>query len=80
MGTCSFRVFVKVCEMLGLTQKKTGNRFLWEGIGKNGDYCQVSIHIHAAGRDIPNGTFNKMVKDLGFSSECEFFDFYNKTR
>lgn len=78
MGTCSFRVFIKVCQKMGLTKKKTGNRFVWEGIDLNGNYCQVSIHVHAEGRDIPNGTFNKMVKDLGFSGENDFFNFYNK--
>ncbi|WP_157872728.1 hypothetical protein [Desulfoscipio gibsoniae] len=77
MGTCSFRVFIKVCKKLGLQKRKMGNRFVWEGIDHKGQYRQVSIHIHAEGRDIPSGTFNKMVKDLGFESEEEFF-MYNK--
>lgn len=77
MGTCSFRVFVKVCKKMGLEKRETGSRFVWEGIDKNGNYRQVSVHVHAEGRDIPNGTFNKMVKDLGFKSEEEFFKFYD---
>jgi len=80
MGTCSFKIFVKVCKMIGLIQRKAGNRFMWEGIDRKGNYRQVSVHIHAEGRDIPNGTFNKMVKDLGFASEEEFFVFYNKNK
>ena len=66
--------------MLGLTQRKAGNRFLWEGIDRKGNYRQVSLHVHAEGRDIPNGTFNKMVKDLGFASEEDFFYFYHKNK
>lgn len=53
---------------------------MWEGIDRKGNYRQVSVHVHAEGRDIPNGTFNKMVKDLGFASEEEFFNFYNKNK
>ncbi|MTI83615.1 MAG: hypothetical protein FH756_06855 [Firmicutes bacterium] len=70
-----FRVFIKVCKKLGLQKRRMGNRFVWEGIDSHGQYRQVSIHIHAEGRDIPSGTFNKMVKDLGFSNEEEFFRF-----
>lgn len=29
-----------------------------EAYGYNGNYCQVSEHVHAEGRDIPSGTFN----------------------
>lgn len=77
MGTCSFRIFVQVCKKMGFEKKRTGNRFVWEGIDRQGNYRQVSVHVHAEGRDIPNGTFNKMVKDLGFAGEEDFFEFYN---
>lgn len=80
MGTCSFRVFIKVCKKLGLQRGKMGNRFVWEGIDPKGQYRQVSIQVHAEGRDIPSGTFNKMVKDLGFESEEEFFRFYKSNK
>jgi len=56
-----------------------GNRFVWEGIDPKGQYRQVSIHAHAQGRDIPSGTFNKMVKDLGFANEEEFYKFHKSS-
>ncbi|KJS14829.1 MAG: hypothetical protein VR69_16290 [Peptococcaceae bacterium BRH_c4b] len=75
MGTCSFRVFIMVCKKMGLVQRKTGNSFVWAGIDPQGEYRQVSIHVHVEGRDIPSGTFNKIVKDLGFANEEDFFKF-----
>ncbi|KKM09673.1 hypothetical protein SY88_17480 [Clostridiales bacterium PH28_bin88] len=80
MGTCSYRDFITVCTRLGLQQRQSGSRFVWEGVDPKGLYRQVSIHVHAQGRDIPSGTFNKMVKQLGFASEHEFYEFLRKHR
>jgi hypothetical protein len=81
MGTCSFQEFEEVCQRLGLTQFQAKKGMVWEGLDAAGNLLRVSIHRHAGGKDIPDGTFHSMIKDLGFSGEKDFRDFLqNKKR
>lgn len=70
MGTCSFRDFERVCPILGLWPGRTGT--VWEGIDPTGAYRRVAVHVHSKGRDIPTGTFHRMLRDIGLKDEEEF--------
>lgn len=80
MGTCSFRELREVCKRLGLTctPKKKGEE--WNGLDINGNYLSTILHEHAAGRDIPDGTFRTIVRQLGFANEQDFKDFLTNKR
>lgn len=81
MGTCSFREVREVCKRLGLTciQKKNGE--YWSGLDIDGNLLYTILHEHAGGRDIPDGTFRTIVRQLGFADEQDFKDFLsNKKR
>lgn len=73
----SFRELEKVCRALGLQCKQTKKGRLWTGI-INGNLVRISVHPHVEGDDIAGGTFHKYVKQLGFNSEKEYFDFLKK--
>lgn len=64
----------KVCKALGLKQKPTKSGYLWRGL-INSNMVRISVHKHSEGRDIPNGTMRTYVKQLGFKSEKEYFDY-----
>jgi hypothetical protein len=80
MGTCSFKDFEEVCGRLGLTKYQTKKGEIWEGLDTNGNLLRAAIHKHAGGKDIPNGTFHSMIKDLGFENEKDFKDFINNKK
>jgi hypothetical protein len=68
MATSSFRDLEMVCEALGLKVKGTKKGVIYTGTA-NGKYCRISIHLHSKGKDIPSGTYQSYVKDLGFESD-----------
>lgn len=70
MGTCSFRDFERVCRILGLKPTRGGT--VWEGTDPGGAYRRVAIHAHSKGKDIPTGTFHRMLWDIGLRDEAEF--------
>lgn len=81
MGTCSFREIREVCKRLGLSccPKKKGEE--WKGLDANGKLLSIILHEHAAGRDIPDGTFHTIIKQLCFTDEEDFKGFLtNKKR
>lgn len=47
---------------------------MWKGF-VNGQYVRIVIHDNYNGADIPNGLFRKYVKELGFNSPDDYFDF-----
>lgn len=73
----TYRELDMVCNALGLTKKTAKTGHIWKGI-INGDLVVIAIHIHATGRDIKSGLFNKYVKQLGFENEQEYFEFLKK--
>lgn len=75
MPTCSFRDLSLVCKALGLESCRGKKGLIWKGMGLNGQMVSISIHEHAGGRDVPDGTFLKYIKDLGFSNKHEFYDY-----
>jgi hypothetical protein len=77
LPTGSFRDLGLVCKALGLESfpGKKGTR--WKGIGLNGQMVDICIHQHAGGRDVPDGTFTKYIKDLGFKNAKAFYDYLN---
>lgn len=77
MATVSFRELISVCTSLGLRKRMTRICLIYEGYIK-GRYCRIIMHIHSEGRDIPNGTFHRYVRDLGFNNENDFFQFLHK--
>jgi len=72
--TAIFRHLEQVCKVLGLKCKEIKKGCLWTGI-IDGRLVRIPIHLHCEGRDIASGTFNKNVKDLGFSSAEGFWDY-----
>lgn len=64
----------KVCSSLGLQMKKCKKGHMWKGF-VNGQYVRIVIHDNCNGADIPNGLFRKYVKELGFNSPDDYFDF-----
>ena len=75
--TSKFIDLDKVCSALGLQWKLASNGHMWKGfIGSN--HVRIVIHDKALGRDIPNGTFHKYVKELGFANEQVFFEYLEK--
>ncbi len=75
VATDTFRNLEKVCLSLGLAKKACKNGLIYSGIGYNGEYSKIIIHKHAGGRNIPTGLFNRYVKDLGFQSTDDYFNF-----
>ena len=75
MGSCSFRDFEEVCKRLGLIRYEKTKGSLWEGIDTSGNYLSCMVHTHAGGRDIKDGTFHSMIKQLGFKDERDFKSF-----
>lgn len=68
-----------VCKALGLTSEQRKKGHMWTGITSIGtEPVRIMIHDKAGGRDIPDGTFNSYVKELGFKNSQEFFDYLNK--
>ena len=47
---------------------------LWKGFVK-GEFVRIMIHKHSGGKDVPTGTFNCYVKELGFSTVQEYNEF-----
>ena len=80
MGTSSFRDFEEVCRRLGLIKTITKKGETWDGLDNSGNYLRVSIHKHAGGKDIPTGTFRRMIRDLDFNDENDFRDFWNNKK
>ena len=74
--TTTFANLRKVCKAKGLEMKKTKKSEMWKGIIDN-EYRTISIHAHAEGRDVPTGTFNAYIKELGFETAAEFTNFLN---
>lgn len=72
--TATFRHLEQVCRALGLKCKEIKKGRLWTGI-IDGQLVRIPIHPHCDGRDIATGTFNKYVKNLGFSSAEDFWDY-----
>lgn len=79
MPTCSFRDLARVCKALGLEQRRSRKGTVWSGISLLSDapINPISIHARAGGRDIPDGTLRKYVKELGFKSLQQFRDYLN---
>lgn len=74
--TTSFKELEEICKAKGLTLNARGNVRLWKG-NIDGRYARVCLHVHAFGRDIPNGTLNQYVKELGFNNLNELKEFYD---
>ena len=73
--TVSFKDLEKVCASLGLTKTRSKKGCIWKGF-INGKYVRVSVHDKAGGRDIPDGTFRKYVRKLGFESAQDFLNYF----
>ena len=80
MPTCSFRDLARVCAALGLESRKARNGTLWKGISPltNAPIDPICLHEHTGGRDVPDGTLRKYLKELGFKSFEEFRDYLNR--
>lgn len=79
MPTCSFRDLAKVCQALGFTATQGKKGVIWKGISPlNKLPITICIHEHTGGRDIPTGTFNSYLKQLGFKNFDEFNDYLRK--
>lgn len=78
MATSSFKDFEKVCKALGLNAREGKNSTTYTGTGYDGSLVRTSVHTHAAGRDIPTGTFRKCIKDIGFKNTDEYYEFLAK--
>lgn len=79
MPTGSFRDLSRICQALGLepVQKKKGTG--WEGISPfNHQFVQIVIHEYAGGRDIPTGTLQKYIRDLGFKDFDDYLGYLNR--
>jgi hypothetical protein len=70
----TFSELDKVCKALGLEKKPTKKGYIWKGIA-NGRYAKISVHNNNKGKDIPTGTFCQYVRELGFSSPEEYFEY-----
>ncbi len=67
-----------VCKALGLKPSSGKNGTKWKGTSPLNDQSVViAIHEHAGGRDIPDGTLRKYLKDLGFKNIQAFNDYRN---
>ena len=79
MPTCSFRDLAAVCKALGLTLSIGKKGVVWKGISPiNKKPVNFCIHEHAGGRDLPTGTFNSYIKQLGFKNYDEFKEYLGK--
>lgn len=80
MPSCNFRDFEKVCAALGLESRMAKYGTVWTGISPltRVPINPISIHKHAGGRDIPGGTLQKYIKELGFGSFEEFREYLNR--
>jgi hypothetical protein len=74
LATARYRDLKRVCEKLGLQAKKIKSGIIYVG-NCNGVFSRIVIHLHVEGRDIPDGLFNRYVKNLGFTSEKDFFNY-----
>ncbi|KUO75481.1 MAG: hypothetical protein APF77_22720 [Clostridia bacterium BRH_c25] len=74
--TTSFRDLERVCKALGLKGIPKTNGVLWKGYVKD-KFVKIMIHKHNGGKDVPTGTFNSYVKELGFSTVQEYNDYLN---
>lgn len=72
--TSNYSDLDKVCKSLGLEKKPAKKGHIWKGFA-NGKYARIVVHNNNAGRDIPTGTFRQYVRELGFSSPEEYFDY-----
>ncbi|MGE5551816.1 MAG: hypothetical protein ACM3ZC_14985 [Bacteroidota bacterium] len=80
MPTCSFRELEKVCTALGLESRQGKHGTIWKGISPltHAPISPISVHEHARGRDIPDVTLRKYVRELGFRSYEEFREYLDK--
>lgn len=80
MPSCSFLDLERVCKALGLESGPAKKGTLWSGISPrtNAPIRPICIHTHAGGRDVPTGTLQKFVKELGFRNLHEFIEFLNQ--
>jgi len=70
----TYRELDKVCKALGLTCKEIKKGHLWGGLlGDN--YVRIIVHTHNEGRDIATGLLRNYIKQLGFKSEQEYYDY-----
>lgn len=78
MPTCSFRDMASVCKALGLFSYQGKKGTIWKGISPlNNQPVNFCIHEHASGRDIPVGTLDRYIKQLGFKNFDEFNRYLN---
>lgn len=79
MPTCSFHDLEKVCAALGLESRKAKKGTVWKGISPltNAPINPIGIHEQAGGRDVPDGTLRKYIKELGFKTFEEFRAYLN---
>jgi len=77
LATASFKELITVCAALGLEKRMTKTCLVFEGY-INGRYSKVIMHIHSEGRDIPDSTFHRYIRDLGFINAEDFFRFLRK--
>lgn len=75
----TYRDLDKVCKALGLTWKEAKKGHLWVGLIK-GNYIRIIVHTHSEGRDIATGLLRNYIKQLGFTSEQEFYDYLREVK
>ncbi len=74
--TTSFRDLERVCKALGLKGVPKTNGILWKGFVK-GKFARIMINKNSGGKDVPTGTFNCYLKELGFSTAQEYNNYLN---
>lgn len=80
MPTCSFRDLERVCAALGLECRQAKKGTVWKGVSPftGAPIAPISIHDHAGGKDVPDGTLGKYIKELGFKNIEQFRDYLNR--
>ena len=73
---CTFRNLIRVCLFLGLKPDIRKTCMIYKGYA-NGKYCRITIHKHSEGRDVPTGTLDSYLKELGVTND-QFKDYLNK--
>lgn len=80
MPACSFRDLGRVCAALGLESRQSKKGTVWTGVSPftNAPIAPISIHAHASGKDVPDGTLGKYIKELWFKNIAKFRDYLNR--
>jgi len=79
LPTCRLLDVEGLLRALGLESRPSKKGTVWSGINPltGSPIRPISVHCHARGRDVPNGTLNRYAKELGLGSLSEFMQFKN---